>query len=398
MKAATLLIATLLSPAALPAADWPIWRGPAYDGISTETGWTLPADPQPLWEAQVGLGFSSFTISQGRLLTTGHAGGQDTVFCLDTATGKELWKHSYPADLGDKYYEGGTSATPVFDGDKAYHLSRWGDLLCFDAATGKVLWEKNVQKETGADLPDWGFAGAPLVQGALLILNVGQAGLAVEKATGKIVWKSETGPAGYSTPYPITWDGKKLAVIGSAAAWVAVEVGTGKQLWSHRWNTRYGVNAADPILSGEHLFISSGYNKGCALLKLTAAAPEKVWENKNLKNQFNSSILLDGHLYGIDGDQNSRCALKCVRLSDGAELWDAKETGFGSLTAADGKLIILTAKGELIIAKATPAEFDVITRAQILNGKCWSVPVLANHHLYARNSEGRVICLPLGKP
>lgn len=398
MKAAPFLIAALLSPQALPATDWPIWRGPDRNGISNETGWELPADPQPLWEAQVGLGFSSFSISEGRVITTGHADGQDTVFCLDAKTGKELWKHSYPADLGDKYYEGGTSATPVFEEGKAYHLSRWGDLFCYDAATGAIVWEKNVQKETGADLPDWGFAGAPLIQGHLLILNVGKAGLAVEKATGKTVWKSETNPAGYSTPYPITWGGKKLAVIGSAEAYLAVEVETGKQVWSYRWNTRYGVNAADPILTGDQLFISSGYNKGCALLKLTDGEPEKVWENKSLKNQFNSSILLEGHLYGIDGDQNSRCALKCVRLADGQELWDAKEVGFGSLTAADGKLIVLTSKGEVIIAKATPDSFDVITRAQILNGKCWSAPVLANQHLFARNSEGRVVCIPMGKP
>ncbi|HCN75691.1 MAG TPA: alcohol dehydrogenase [Verrucomicrobiales bacterium] len=393
MKAHPLLITTFLGGSTLFAADWAIWRGPTHDGISTESGWTLPADPQTLWEAEVGLGFSSFCVSEGRVVTTGHADDKDTVFCLDAKSGKEIWKHSYPADLGDKYYEGGTSATPVFDGGKVYHLSRWGDLFCFEAVTGKVVWEKNLQKETGADLPDWGFAGAPLVQGGLLILNVGKAGLAVEKDSGRIVWKSETDAAGYSTPYPITRGGKKLAVIGSAEAYIAVEVETGKQVWSHRWNTRYGVNAADPILSGDLLFISSGYNKGCALLKLTDGAPEKVWENKNLKNQFNSSVLLDGHLYGIDGDQNSRCALKCVRLSDGRELWDAKEAGFGSLMAADGKLIVLTSKGELIIAKATPAEFDVISRAQILNGKCWSAPVLANGLILARNSEGRVVCV-----
>jgi outer membrane protein assembly factor BamB len=379
------------------AADWPNWRGPNRDGISAETKWKSEwsGEPKVLWEAEVGLGFSSFVVANGRVLTTGHEEGKDTVFCLDAVTGKVNWKHSYAADLGDKYYEGGTSATPTFDGERAYHLSRWGDLFCFEAASGKVVWEKNVQKETEANIPDWGFAGAPLVHGDLLILNVGKAGMAVNKKNGKIIWKSDPDTAGYSTPYPIQRNGKDLAVIGSARSYIAVEVGTGAPAWEHDWPTRYGVNAADPILNGDHLFISSGYNKGCTVLKLTDRGPEKVWENKALKNQFNSSVLIDGHLYGIDGDSNSRCALKCVRFADGKEMWAEKEVGFGSLMAAGGKLIVLTAKGELITAQPSAEKFDVVSRAQILSGKCWSAPVLANGLLYARNAEGHVVCLDL---
>lgn len=398
MKPSSFLLssaALLLGVSLAQAGDWPIWRGVAYNGISTETDWKLSADPKTLWEAEVGLGFSSFVVAEGRVLTTGHAEGKDTVFCLDAKTGKEVWKHSYEADLGDKYYEGGTSATPTIEGDKVYHLSRWGDLLCFEAATGKIVWEKNVQKETEANIPDWGFAGAPLVQGQLLILNVGKAGMAVDKTNGKIVWKSDVDNSGYSTPYPITQGGKKLAVIGSGDAYVAVEITTGTPVWSYAWNTRYGVNAADPIQTGDTLFLSSGYNKGCTLLKLGDSQPEKIWENKTLKNQFNSSVLINGHLYGIDGDSNSRCALKCVRLKDGQEMWAEKDVGFGSLMAADGRLIVLSAKGELIIAKANPEKFDEINRAQILNGKCWSAPVLANGLLYARNAEGHVVCIEM---
>jgi outer membrane protein assembly factor BamB len=219
------------------AADWPVWRGPTLDGISAEKDWKLSGEPKVLWEAEVGLGFSSFVVGAGRVFTTGHADDRDSVFCLDAKTGKVIWMHEYAADLGDKYYEGGTSATPTVDGDKVYQLSRWGDLFCFEAATGKVVWEKNVQKETEANIPDWGFASAPLVQGDLLILNVGKAGMAVEKTTGKIVWKSETDSAGYSTPYPITRDGKKLAIIGSGDSYVAVDVTNGTPAWSYKWNT-----------------------------------------------------------------------------------------------------------------------------------------------------------------
>lgn len=386
------LAALTLATSFAMAADWPIWRGPTYDGLSTEKEWKLSTEPKMLWETEVGLGFSSFVVGEGRVFTTGHADDKDRVFCLESLSGKVLWKHEYKADLGDKYYEGGTSATPTIDGDKVYQLSRWGDLICLDAATGKVVWEKNVQKETGSSIPDWGFAGSPLVQDKLLILNVGKAGMAVEKASGKIIWKSDTDSAGYATAYPITRDGKKLAVIGSGDNFVAVEVASGTPVWSYKWNTRYGVNAADPILSGDQLFISSGYNKGCTLLKLSASQPEKVWESKVLKNQFNSSVLIDGHLYGIDGDQNSRCSLKCVRLSDGKELWAEKSVGFGSLMAAAGRLIILTEKGELVIAKANAEKFEELNRAQVLSGRCWSAPVLANGQLFVRNAPGHVIC------
>lgn len=191
MKTTLLFLAAFASLA--PAADWPVWRGPNRDGISTET--LAGTEVTKLWTAQVGIGFASFTVAEGRVFTSGHADGQDTVFCLDAATGKPVWKHSYKAELGDKYYEGGTSAGPVIEGDKAWHLSRWGDLICFEAATGKIVWQKNFLEETGAEIPEWGFSGSPLIHGAHLILNIGQNGAAFEKATGKLVWKSEADTA-----------------------------------------------------------------------------------------------------------------------------------------------------------------------------------------------------------
>lgn len=375
------------------AADWPHWRGPNRDGISSEkitgTEWTK------LWEARLGIGFSSFTVADGRVYTTGHADGKDSVFCLDAASGKSIWKHSYTADLGDKYYEGGTSATPTIENGKAYHLSRWGDLFCFDSATGQVVWQKNIQKETEANIPDWGFAGSPLVQGNLLILNVGKSGTAVEKATGKIVWKSDKANSGYSTPLPITVNGKSQIVLSSGRAYKGVDPTDGTVLWEHTWSTSYGVNAADPILSGTQLFISSGYNKGCALLDLSSAQPREIWRNRAMKNQFNSSVLIDGHLYGSDGDESKTSAFKCIEFATGTEKWSEPGIGFSSLTAADGKLIIMTAKGELIFAKANPSKFEPLSRTTLLSGRCWTAPVLANGRLYVRNAAGLMLCVGL---
>lgn len=394
MKRFTLL--ALLATGTAFAADWPHWRGPSFNGISAESDWKSEWSgdgPKVLWKANVGIGFASFTVANGKVYTTGNADNTDTVYCFDATSGKEIWKHSYPADLGDKYYEGGTSGTPTIDGDRVYQLSRWGDTFCFDAATGKVLWTKNVQKETEAGIPDWGFGGSVLVQGDLLILNVGVSGLALEKATGKIVWKSETDNAGYSTPLPYKHGNESLAILGSGKSFVAVNVKTGAKVWEFPWNTRYGVNASDPVISGDQVFIASGYNKGCALVKLDGNTPVAVWQKKDMRTQMNPCVLLNGHLYGIDGDENSRASLKCLDLATGTVKWEDKSVGFGSVTAADGKLLVMTSKGELITAKASADSFDVISRAQVLSGKCWTVPVLANGRIYCRNAAGDVVCL-----
>ncbi len=391
---------TLALPLTAAGGDWPIYRGPNHDGISTETEWsdTFSGDGPPvLWEAETGTGFASFTVAEGRVFTTGHADGEDTVFAFDALSGKPLWQHSYPADLGDKYYEGGTSGTPTVDGGKVYHLSRWGDVFCLDATGGEVSWSRNVQKETGAKIPDWGFAGSPFVAGDLLVLNVGETGLALRKSSGEFAWKSgNRRAAGYSTPYPLR-GAEGVLVLAGEGGYNAVEAAGGRLVWSAPWKTRYGVNAADPVQSGEHLFISSGYNRGCALLKLGTNPPAVVWENKNLKNQFNSSVLVEGFLFGIDDNTNGRASLRCIEMASGALQWEEKSIGFGALTAAAGKLIVLTEKGELVIAKASPEGFDEIARAQVLGGRCWTTPVLAHGRLYVRNSAGLVRCLDLRK-
>jgi outer membrane protein assembly factor BamB len=225
-------------------------------------------------------------------------------------------------------------------------------VFCFEAATGKVVWSKNVQKETEAKIPDWGFAGSPYVAGDLVILNVGQSGMALKKGDGKTVWSSgKESAAGYSTAYPFAGD-KGIVVLAAEDAYNAVEVATGKVVWSLPWKTRYGVNAASPIQSGDKLFISSGYNRGCGLFQLGEGTPTAIWENKNLRNQFNSSVLIDGHVYGIDDDENKKASLRCVALATGEVKWTEKGIGFGALMAADGKLIVQTDKGELVVAKA----------------------------------------------
>lgn len=393
-----LALATLLPEAR--AEDWPHWRGPQRNGVSAEKGWldTWPADgPATAWKAQVGLGFSSFAVAQDRAFTLGHADGQDTVWCLDAATGKVAWKHSYPAELGDKFYEGGTTGTPTVAGDRVFTLSRWGDVFCLEAASGKVVWSKNVQTETDAPIPDWGFTGAPLVHENLLVLNVGDAGLALEQATGKIAWKSESKNAGYSTPLPIQRDGQWLALLGNGTSYVAVNPRDGREAWRVRWVTEYGVNASDPIVDGDRMFLSTGYGKGGGLFKLGAGEPEAGWKTKKLRTQLNAAVLFQGHLYGTDGDTTQKAALKCLDLATGEEKWAQPGFGSGGVIIADGKLIALGGTGELSVALATPAGFNPTARAQVLGGKCWTAPVLANGLIYCRNGRGDVVVVDVRK-
>jgi outer membrane protein assembly factor BamB len=395
--AASLLSMTLLFVGAVEAGDWPRWRGPDFDGVSRETGWSASwraGGPTVSWRSSVGTGFSSFAVADGRLYTMGNRDDTDTVYCLDAATGKLNWKHAYACPLDDKLFEGGPTATPTVAGGRVYTLSRRGDLFAFDAASGEVKWSVNLHDATGVRMPGWGFASSPLVHGGLVVVNAGEAGTAVEQDTGKVAWASGDADAGYTSPVPYQRDGKWCAAFASGKYYLGVQIATGKVLWQYRWLTRYSVNAADPIIHGDRVFISSGYNKGDALLKLTGGGePELVWKNKHLRNKLNGSVLIDGYLYGFDGEEDADASLNCVVLDTGELRWSEKGKGFGSVTVAAGKLIVLTAKGELIVAPASPDGFKPVARAKVLDGKCWTVPVLANGRIYCRNAAGDIVCL-----
>jgi outer membrane protein assembly factor BamB len=377
--------------------DWYRWRGPDLNGVSRETGWLgawSKEGPPQLWKAAVGIGFSSVSVSQGRVYTIGHAGGQDTVFCFDATAGKLLWKHAYVCALDDKYYEGGPGSTPTVDGDRVYSLSKRGQLFCFDSASGRVLWQKNVMEELGVLKPEWGFAASPLVDANRLILNLGTAGTAIDKMTGKIMWTSGREAAGYATAVPWTGDGQRRALIFAGKALVAVKLQDGGEVWRLPWVTRWNINAADPILVGNQVFVST-FDQGGALLQMRAGPPAEVWRSKSMRNHFNGCVATKGYLYGVDGDtdRSTPPELRCLSLKDGQVQWSHKGLGLGSLMVADDKLIILSDKGELVIAEASPSAFKPLARAQVLGGKCWTVPVLSHGKIYCRNARGDLVCV-----
>ena len=377
------------------AEDWFRWRGPNLNGLSAEKNWRTnwPKEgPRQLWKANVGVGFSSCSVANKRVYTMGNRNDQDTVYCFDAETGREVWKHTYACELDPRYYDGGTSSTPTVDGQDVYTFSRKGHLFSLDAATGKVRWQKNIARELSLDIPEWGFASSPLVEGDLVIVNAGGAGLALKKSSGEVAWSSGKSGAGYSSAVPFSVGQERFVALFVGRAVVAVNAKTGKELWRHAWKTSYDVNAADPIIIGDKVFISSGYNHGCALLQFAGSRVSVLWENKNMRTQFNPPVMYGGYVFGADGDAGES-QLRCIDLKTGASRWVQRSPQVSSLMVADGKLIAQGDRGELLIVETSPDACRVIARAQVLGGKCWTTPVLSNGRNYCRNAAGDLVCV-----
>lgn len=383
--AGIICVAAVLSAGAGRADDWPQWRGPDRNGISRETGWTAnwpKGGPKVLWRAEVGAGYSSFAVADGRVYTMGHAGGSDTVYCFGAETGKVIWKRSYACSTVKGY--GGPRASPTVDGKRVYTLSRDGHLNCFEADSGKVVWTRKVP----AKPPTWGFASSPLVSGKLVVVNTGSAGMAFSKTTGRPAWSNGKGKAGYASPVELKRGSKTELLIFTSNALVGVNATSGRRSWSLPWDTKHDVNAADPVVEGDRVFISSGYNVGCALLSVARGRIRPVWRNTNMRNHFNSTVLWKDALYGFD-----ESVLRCLDFKTGEVKWSQRGLGKASLMISDGKLIILSERGELVVAEASTFAFRPLGRAQVLRGHCWTVPVLANGRIYCRTDAGSVVCV-----
>ncbi len=395
-----LLLAACAAGFLLPSAtraDWPSYRGPAQNGTSGESIATPAGELRQLWKTNVGIGTSSVVVGGGRAFTMGNAGDKDVVFCFDAASGRELWKHEYPLAKNPRMFEGGPASTPTIDGNRVYTVSHQGDLFCLDAATGKPVWYQHYQRDLGGKRPEWGFAGSPLVTGNLLICDVGGRGastVAFDKATGQVVWKSGDDAAGYATPVAATLAGKKTIVLFKAEHLVGLDATSGRELWRQAWKTSYDVNAATPIVSGNRIFVSSGYGRGCGLFEVTGSGISERWQNKNLKAQINSPAIAQGAVYGIDGNASPKAPLVCVDLSTGQVRW-AEKVGGGALVIAGGKLVVLSEAGELLIGDASPGGFQPTLRQQVLGKRCWVQPTVADGRIFCRNNNGDLVALAL---
>jgi len=384
---AVMLALSALAPASR-AQDWPCWRGADGDGVAKDDAWNSAG--RTLWSRDVGLGFSSASVVGERVYTLGFDADskQNSLWCLAADTGAVLWKSSYAGvRRGADRHDGGTLSTPAVSGACVYASSSEGWLRAFERDTGTLLWARPVAQEVGTAPDEYGFSASPLVRGEQVIVCMDRV-VGLDSHTGKILWRSEPVGVDHSTPTLFTLQGEpRLAAFGKEQLCV-LEPASGEQRFSLSWHEGHvGKSIATPIALGERVFISSGENRGCALVAFDGGAAHALWASQVMRTAMAGCVLVDDHLYGFD-----EALLKCLDL-EGHELWRQRGLGSGALSAAGTRLVLLTSRGELVVAEASPTAYHELSRAKLFNdGDFWAPPVFAGGRIYARSSLGELVC------
>jgi outer membrane protein assembly factor BamB len=294
-------------------------------------------------------------------------------------------------------YDGGPNSTPVVEGGRLYAVIKPGRVLCLDARTGRAVWDVDALRETGAETNPWGVSAAPFIAGDRLVLNLGTHGTALDKATGKLLWTTGKIGHSYSTPALARIGGDEALLVFATNHLAAVKLADGAEIFRHPFGKGYFCHVVDPIVHDGAVFIASN-DDGGEQLRFSGGKPERVWRNGNMGNFMSTAVLLGGNLYGLNGSsfRPQSLELRCVDWKTGEQRWADKGYGQGTLVAADGKLLVLSDKGELSLLRANPEKPELLARAQVLGGKCWTPPALADGRLYARNSAGQLVALDVG--
>lgn len=390
-------------------SDWPRYQGPQGDCTTTEVGWNTkwPADGPPiLWKAELGKGLGSFAVVGKRAYAAGNDGAdKDTLVCLDLDTGKPVWKHTYAVPT--KCHEMsivpyGPASTPTVIGDKAWFISRDGHVLCLNAETGTLIWQKHLADDLGGKRPVYGYSSSPFIAEDRLYLDVGAGGAGKSNAclkasTGELIWQTGDGEAGYATPFITKLHGKDTLVLFKGEALELRSPTDGKLLARHATETRDFCNCATPVVSGDTLFISHTGNMGARVLKAGELALTEVWSDREIGLLFHSGLPVGPDKLLVFNDQvRGANDLRLLDLKTGQTLWKNTEIDKGTgLITADGLALLLTSKGEIVLAQVHADKLDIQQRAQVLGGKCWVQPVLSHRRLLCKNNEGSVVCLDL---
>jgi len=373
-------------------SDWPQWRGPLRTGASPETEWSPVAKAQSLWSKSLGFGHSSFAVADGRLFAMGYDLDRklDVVYCLDPQTGQERWTHTYPAEYWNEGHDGGTCATPTVSGNIVYTCDREGVAFALNAATGSVLWTHDVKSLLGVAPPRWGFSGSPVVLGDEVVLNVDKIA-AFDKATGELKWSTEkTYGNAYSTPVDYDYNGRPSVLVLNGEGLAVIDQADGSEITFFPWtrNPEQAVYGATPVIVDGRIFISGAAGGGCVMLQPGENGLDVVWQNAVMRSSYAGCVLYENHLYGFD-----QHVLKCLDL-DGNELWRQRGIGLGAMIVIGDRLLIVSAKGELIVAEANPERYVELSREKVLDGGTfWATPVLSHGLAYARNSLGDMVCV-----
>jgi outer membrane protein assembly factor BamB len=388
----------------LLAEDWPQFLGPGrngvYSGNDLATKWPA-GGPAVVWKKDVGQGFSSPVVAEGRLVLFHRVGDKEVVEALDAATGRAIWSFDYATQYRDDFgFDEGPRAAPTVAGGRVYTFGAEGTLHCLDFATGKKIWRLDTHKQFEVAKGFFGAAGAPLVDGGRVLMNIGgeKAGLAAfDAATGKTLWTVPNQEASYSSPTAATIHGSRHVLFFTRAGLVDVDPEAGKVLHELSWHARMkaSVNAATPIVVDDLVFVSASYGTGAVLLQIGDKEMKKIWSSDDaLTNHYSTSVYKDGYLYGFHGRQEEGQSLRCIEFKTGKVKWNVDGFGAGTVTLAGDKLLIVKEGGELVLAAADPGAFRPVASAKVLPATIRAYPAVANGRIYLRN-EKTLICLSL---
>lgn len=400
-----MFVALSLPAADAPAkksADWPQWRGPQRNGLSTETGLlkTWPEQGPPVvWKSdKLGSGYSSISVSNGKIFTQGEVDKQEQVFALNEKTGEILWAVTHEGSNGEPVLSRGDGprGTPTVDGDRIYAESGTGAVSCLEAATGKSIWHVHLVKDLGGRQPGWAYCESPLVDGDRVILTpgAGRGGngstvVALNKNTGDVVWRSDISDgAHYSSAIRAEVHGVRQIIQFTNSRVVGLNADDGKLLWSYKGSANGTANCSTPIYADEMVFSASAYNTGGGLVRLTKSDgmfnAEEVYFIKEMQNHHGGMVLVDGFLYGF-----GKNSLLCVNFKTGEIAWENRSVTKGSITFADGQLYCLGERQEVALVDANPKEYIEKGRFKIANSglNSWAHPVVANGKFYIRDQE-----------
>jgi outer membrane protein assembly factor BamB len=393
---------TLLAAGPAAALDWPQFRGVNRDGISAETDLprSWPAEgPRVVWKRAIGEGYSAISVAGDRLYTMDSDGTTEYVVALEAGSGKEVWRVAAGPKLIDPMGNG-PRTTPTLDGGTVYAMGSHGRLLALKAADGAKIWEVELTQAFGAKRPNWGYSGSPLIDGDLLILEVGgtegRGVVAFEKATGKVRWGALDGDPAYASPVLMTIGGIKQYVVTRRAGSQTVALRPdGSVLWTHPGP--FSVIASALFVPPDKVYVSGGDDAGAVLMRIKTeggkSTVEELWKTRAMKNHFNNAVLVGDHIYGFDN-----ATFKCLSVATGEPAWAFRGLGKGSLLAADGDLlIVLSDQGTLLLVKATPDAYTELARFQAMEGKAWTAPTLANGRLYLRDND-EIVALEMKAP
>jgi outer membrane protein assembly factor BamB len=379
------------------ASDWPQWRGPERTNISKETGlldqW--PDDgPKLAWKTTgLGDGYAGVSVAAGRIYTMGEDKASSYIRALDEKSGKILWSAKVGKPAGVQYP--GPRATPTVDGEHLYAIGQNGDLVCV-TTEGKEVWRKNLYSDfQGKMMSDWGYAESPLVDGEQLVCTPGgEKGtiVALNKLTGEPIWRSTkyTDTAAYSSIVAAEIGGKKQYVQLTGDSVAGVDAKTGDLLWRAE---RKGPTAVipTPVVSGEHVFVTSGYNAGGDLFKISSDGgkfkAEHVYHSRDFSVHVGGAVLVDGYLYGFNNTQ-----LICMDFLTGKVQWKNRSTGKGAVTYADKHIYARgdATPGPIALVEANPKKYvekGRFDQPDASDKNTWPPVVVANGKMYLRDQD-----------